>query len=126
GLRQVIDQLDIPRVQVFVQAIIVEVNVARARDIGVSGFAPGFGHGSTLGVGSLNFGQLQTALGNPLGLTGLGIGLASGSNCSIPSNVASSLVNAVTSGTSGNNSTTSGGGTISAPCDIALMTALQS
>ena len=27
--------------------------------------------------------QLQTALGNPLGLTGLGLGLASGSNCTI-------------------------------------------
>src|SRR5438132_896509 len=48
-LRQVIDQLDIPRVQVFVQAIIVEVSVSRARDIGVTGFAPGFGHGTTLG-----------------------------------------------------------------------------
>jgi general secretion pathway protein D len=122
-LRQVIDQLDIPRVQVFVQAIIVEVNVARARDIGVTGFAPGFGHGDTLGVGTLNFGQLQTALGNPLGLTGLGIGLASGSNCSIPGSVASSLVNTITN--TGNNSNNNSG-SVSAPCDIALMTALQS
>jgi general secretion pathway protein D len=126
-LRQVIDQLDIPRVQVFVQAIIVEVSVSRARDIGVTGFAPGFGHGSTLGVGTLNFGQLQNALGNPLGLTGLGIGLASGSNCSIPSNVATSLANTVGNTINGgNNNNNNTGGTVTAPCDIALMTALQS
>src|SRR5712691_10206253 len=115
-LRKVIDQLDIPRVQVFVQAIIVEVNVARSRDIGVTGFAPGFGHGSTLGVGSLNFGALQNALGNPLGLTGLGIGLASGSKCKIPSSVASAVGGAA----AGSNS----GGTEVA-CDVALMLALQ-
>jgi general secretion pathway protein D len=117
-LHRVIDQLDIPRVQVFVQAIIVEVSVQRAKDIGVN-FLASTGFGSTLGIASLNLGNLQTALGNPLGLTGLGIGLASGSSCSIPSTVASSVVSSVT----GSSTTT---GSITAPCDIALMTALES
>ncbi len=114
-LQTVIDQLDIPRVQVFVQAIIVEVSVQRTKDIGVN-FQTATGiSNSVFGLGQLNFGNLQNAIGNPLGLTGLGLGLASGSQCNIPISA--------TSATTGTTSTT---GTISAPCDIALMTALQS
>jgi general secretion pathway protein D len=116
-LRRVIDSLDIPRVQVFVQAIIVEVSVMRTKDIGVNFLTSGTLGGNVLGVGSLNFGNLQTALGNPLGLTGLGIGLASGNNCTIPT------TSGTTSTTTTTTTTTS---TISVPCDIALMTALQS
>ena len=83
-LQTVIDQLDIPRVQVFVQAIIVEVSVQRTKDIGVN-FQTATGiSNSVLGLGQLNFGNLQNAIGNPLGLTGLGLGLASGSSCQIP------------------------------------------
>ena len=108
-LQTVIDQLDIPRVQVLVQAIIVEVSVQRTKDIGVSfQSATGLSKG-ILGLGQLNFGTLQNAIGNPLGLTGLGLGLASGKNCSIP-----------VSGSTGVPAT------VTAPCDIALMTALQS
>ena len=70
------------------QAIIVEVSVQHSRDIGVAAFAPQFGNGNMLGVGTLNFGALQNALGNPLGFTGLGIGLASGSNCTLPGTLA--------------------------------------
>jgi general secretion pathway protein D len=113
-LHRVIDQLDIPRVQVFVQAIIVEVIVNRTKDIGVNFLTSGGLGGNVLGVGSLNFGNLQTALGNPLGLTGLGIGLASGNNCTVPTS---------TSSTSSGGTTTAG--TLSVPCDIALMTSLQ-
>jgi general secretion pathway protein D len=101
-------------VQVFVQAIIVEVDVNRTKDIGVNGFASGTINGNVLGVGSLNFGQLQTALGNPLGLSGLGIGLASGNNCSIPA-----------TGSTSSTTTTTTSSTISVPCEIALLTALQ-
>jgi general secretion pathway protein D len=111
-LENVIDQLDIPRVQVFVQAIIVEVSVQRTKEIGVNFQAATGISNSVLGLGQLNFGTLQNAIGNPLGLTGLGLGLASGSNCQIPVSGAS------TTGTSA-------AGTVSAPCDIALMTALQ-
>jgi general secretion pathway protein D len=115
-LRRVIEELDVPRIQVFVQAIIVEVSVERARDIGVNFQSATNISGSTIGVGQLNFGQLQTALANPLGLTGLGIGLASGSKCTI-----STAVTAV-------GSVANGGATspkVTVPCDIALMTALQ-
>jgi len=113
-LHRVIDQLDIPRVQVFVQAIIVEVSVERTKDIGVNFLSSGTLGGNVLGVGSLNFGNLQTALGNPLGLTGLGIGLASGNNCNIPTTAASTTTTTTTTTTA------------SVPCDVALMTALQS
>ena len=61
-LRRVIDELDVPRIQVFVQAIIVEVSAERARDIGVNFQSATNISGSTIGVGQLNFGQLQNAL----------------------------------------------------------------
>jgi general secretion pathway protein D len=115
-LRRVIDQLDIPRVQVFVQAIIVEVAVNHSRDIGVNFY--GATGNNTIGIASLNTGQLQNALGNPMGISGLGIGLASGATCTIPSTLANAAVSTVTG-------TTSSSGTITAPCDLALMTALQ-
>jgi general secretion pathway protein D len=132
-LKKVIAELDIPRVQVFLQAIIVEVSVGHSRDIGVGAFAPTFGNGSVLGVGTINYGALQNALGNPLGFTGLGIGLASGSNCSIPGTlinaavgVATTAATAATSNTlninTGNNTSSS---PITVPCEVALMTALQ-
>ena len=115
-LHRVIDELDVPRIQVFVQAIIVEVSAERARDIGVSFQSATNISGSTIGVGQLNFGQLQNALANPLGLTGLGIGLASGSQCTISTAVAAAT-------------TVASGGTTppprTVPCDVALMTALE-
>jgi general secretion pathway protein D len=64
-----------------------------------------------LGLGQLNFGTLQNAIGNPLGLTGLGLGLASGKQCNIPSQGTSTTGTATT--------------LVKAPCDVALMTALQ-
>ncbi|MGH7913038.1 MAG: type II secretion system secretin GspD, partial [Candidatus Binataceae bacterium] len=115
-LHRVIEQLDVPRIQVFVQAIIVEVSAERARDIGVNFQSATNLSGSTIGVGQLNFGQLQNALANPLGLTGLGIGLASGSKCTI-STAVSAAAGLATAGTTGS--------TVSVPCDVALMTALE-
>jgi general secretion pathway protein D len=114
-LQRVIDQLDVPRVQVFVQAIIVEVDVNRTKDIGVNFYTSNGLGGDLLGVGVLNTGNLQNYLGNPLGISGLGIGLASGSQCTIP-----------TSTTSSTTTTTSTTGTTTVPCDLALMTALES
>jgi general secretion pathway protein D len=111
-LQSVIDQIDVPRVQVFVQAIIVEVSVQRTKDIGVT-FQSATGLANNmLGLGQLNFGTLQNAIGNPLGLTGLGLGLASGKQCTIPSSQVSTATGATAT-------------TLTAPCDIALMTALQ-
>jgi general secretion pathway protein D len=111
-LQSVIDQIDVPRVQVFVQAIIVEVSVQRTKDIGVTFQAATGLANNMLGLGQLNFGTLQNAIGNPLGLTGLGLGLASGKQCTIPA----SQVTTATGATST---------TLTAPCDVALMTALQ-
>jgi general secretion pathway protein D len=118
-LKQIIDELDVPRTQIFVQAIIVEVSAERTKDIGVEFQASTNISGSTLGIGQLNFGNLQTALGNPLGLTGLGIGLASGSMCNIPATVAGAVAGATTTGTTTTSST------MQVPCDVALMTALE-
>ena len=117
-LHRVIEELDVPRIQVFVQAIIVEVSAERARDIGVSFQSATNISGSTIGVGQLNFGQLQNALANPLGLTGLGIGLASGSRCTV-----STAVTAATTVADAATGTTPS--TVSVPCDVALMTALE-
>ena len=117
-LHKVIEELDVPRIQVFVQAIIVEVSAERARDIGVNFQSATNLSGSTIGVGQLNFGQLQNALANPLGLTGLGIGLASGSQCTVSTalSAATGLASAATGGTAS---------TMTVPCDVALMTALE-
>src|SRR5262249_60515182 len=70
-LKQIIDELDVPRTQIFVQAVIVEISAERAKDIGGEFQGATNNSGSTLGFGSLKFGQLQTALGNPLRPTGL-------------------------------------------------------
>jgi general secretion pathway protein D len=117
-LRNIIAELDIPRIQVFVQAIIVEVSAERARDIGVNFSASSAISHSTLGIGSLNFGNLQNALGNPLGLTGLGLGLASGSLCSIPVAAAAAATTVTTATTAAT--------TMTVPCDVALITAMES
>ena len=113
-LKQIIDELDTPRVQIFVQAIIVEVSAERQRQLGVNFSASTSISGSTLGFGTVNFGQLQNTLGNPLGLTGLGLGLASKSLCSIPGAVASTVTGTATTSS-----------TVNVPCDIALITALE-
>jgi general secretion pathway protein D len=115
-LHTIIDQLDQPRVQVFVQAVIVEVTAERQKELGINFNASTNISGSTIGLGQLNFGQLQNALGNPLGLSGLGLGLASGAQCAIPV----ALAAATSAATAGTTSTT-----MNVPCDFALMTALE-
>jgi general secretion pathway protein D len=116
-LKQIIDDLDTPRVQIFVQAVIVEVSAERQRELGVNFYSTGIGGGQAFGLGGFNTGQLQTALGDPLGLTGLGLGLASNTLCKIPAAVAA----AASGGTSGGTTAT----TMKVPCDVALITALE-
>src|SRR5271156_1487901 len=98
-LKQIVDDLDTPRVQIFVQAVIVEVSAERQRQLGVNFNAATSLGSNTLGVGSLNFGQLESTLADPLGLTGLGLGLASKSMCSVPSALASAAASSVTTTT---------------------------
>src|ERR1700733_2891353 len=61
-LKQIIDDLDTPRVQIFVQAVIVEVSAERQRQLGVNFYTNGVGGGSAFGFGTLNFGQLESAI----------------------------------------------------------------
>jgi general secretion pathway protein D len=118
-LKQIIDDLDTPRVQIFVQAVVVEISAERQREIGVNFNAATSLGSNAVAIGSLDFGQLQNTLSNPLGLTGLGLGLASKDMCTIASAAASTAVSTVT-GTTGTTGTT-----VSVPCDIALMTAIE-
>lgn len=69
-MRLVIDQLDIRRAQVLVEAIIVELSERQARDLGVS-WLLGDTTGSAAPVGSLNLGG---------GLTGVAEGFDAGGN----------------------------------------------
>ncbi len=121
-LRQIIDDLDTPRVQIFVQAVIVEVSAERQRELGVNFYSQGIGGGQAFGFGSLNFGQLQNTLADPLGLTGLGLGLASSSTCPI-SAAALALAQGATGGTGTTTTTTTGN--INLPCDAVLLMALE-
>ena len=114
-LKQIIDELDTPRVQIFVQAVIVEVSAERQRQLGVN-FNAAVGGGSVFGFGTLDFGQLQNALSNPLGVTGLGLGLASNTTCKV-----SGAALAAATGTTGTTTT----GTVSLPCDAVLLMALE-
>ncbi len=122
-LRQIIDDLDTPRVQIFVQAVIVEVSAERQRQLGVNFYSAGIGGGQAFGFGSLNFGQLQNNLADPLGLTGLGLGLASSATCPI-SAAALALATAGSSTVTGTTTTTTTGN-INLPCDAVLLMALE-
>src|SRR5271156_5066477 len=119
-LKQIIDDLDTPRVQIFVQAVIVEVSAERQRQLGVSFSVNGVGGGSAFGFGTLNFGQLESAIADPLSVTGLGLGLASNTTCTI-----SAAALAAARGGPGTNSTTRSSGALKVPCDLALIMALE-
>jgi len=121
-LRQIIYELDIPRRQIFVQGVVAEVSANRERQLGIS-FQGGTQFGNTLGVANFNFGNLATSLSNPLGLTGLNFGLASGSMCTISTALAaaSSALSGFTGASTAGTVPTS----ISVPCDIALITAIE-
>jgi general secretion pathway protein D len=120
-LKQIIDDLDTPRVQIFVQAVIVEVSAERQRQLGVNFYSNGVGGGSVFGVGGINFGQLQSALSDPLSVTGLGLGLASNTTCTL-SAAALAAASAASGSTTTSTTTT---GNLKIPCDIALIMALE-
>jgi len=117
-LEKIISQLDVPRRQVYVQAVIVEVSAERMRELGISYQGSTTIGGNTLGFGQFDYGNLANALTNPLGVTGLTFGLASGSMCTI--NTALSAASTALTGTSTPTSTS-----VTVPCDIALITAIE-
>ena len=117
-LEKIISQLDVPRRQVYVQAVIVEVSAERMRELGISYQGSTNLGGNTLGVGHFDYGNLANALTNPLGATGLTFGLTSGTMCTV--NTALSAASSALTGTTGSTTTA-----VTVPCDIALITAIE-
>jgi general secretion pathway protein D len=118
-LEKIISQLDVPRRQVYVQAVIVEVSAERMRELGISYQGSTTIAGNTLGIGHFDYGNLANALTNPLGVTGLTFGLASGTMCTINTTL-SAASSAITGSTTTPTSTA-----VTVPCDIALITAIE-
>jgi general secretion pathway protein D len=69
-LASVIDQLDMARRQVFVEAIILEATVDKARALGIE-FSAAAQSGDTIGLGRVDLGALGPAERDPMSLSGL-------------------------------------------------------
>ena len=63
NLRAVIDKLDVRRAQIYIEALIAEVNVSRSEELGVQWFAGGGGDGSFQGGALSNISPTNTNLG---------------------------------------------------------------
>ena len=78
-LEEVIDKLDIPRRQVFVEAVIMEVTMERGLDLGFEFRSTNDPADDGIQViGGTNYGGIQNASTNPLGLSGFAIGAMDG------------------------------------------------
>jgi general secretion pathway protein D len=77
NLRSVIEQLDVRRAQVFIEAVIAEVTADRAAEFGIQWQAlEGLNRNNTQGFGGTNFGGTGTnILQNSVNPTGIGRGL---------------------------------------------------
>jgi general secretion pathway protein D len=83
-LARVIEQLDVRRKQVYVEAMILEVSMERARELGIE-LQGGFSiNGEGVGLGRTNLGSLNTALTNPGSLAGLLLAAASNKTIELP------------------------------------------
>lgn len=83
-LTRVIEQLDVRRKQVYVEAMILEVSMERARELGIE-LQGGFSiNGDGVGLGRTNLGNLNTALTDPGSLTGLLLAAASNKTIELP------------------------------------------
>ena len=78
-LKEVIAKLDIPRPQVFVEVMIAEISVERGLDIGFEFRSTNNpGEEGVQVIGGTNYGGIQQAAANPLGITGFAVGAADG------------------------------------------------
>lgn len=78
-LKEVIEKLDIPRRQVFVEALIIEISLAKTRELGFEFRTPlNLESSDTQAIGGTGFGGIQAAQQNPLGFSGLAIGAMDG------------------------------------------------
>jgi general secretion pathway protein D len=77
ALRAVVDKLDMPRKQVFIEAVIMDLSITRANSLGTNfhlGDTIDTGHGNALAYGGLN--PLKTiGLPDPTSLQGMALGL---------------------------------------------------
>ena len=83
-LKSVIDQLDVRRRQVYVEAMILEVSVDRIRELGIEtqgGFSIA---GQGVGLGRVNLGNLNQVLTDPGSLSGLLLAAASNQTIELP------------------------------------------
>jgi general secretion pathway protein D len=103
-LRRVIEEIDIPRRQVLVEAIILEVSLDKSRKMGFE-LQGGIPLTDGVGIGRLNLENLNNLSSNPASLQGLVLAAASNQTVSIPDGR---------------------GGRIEVPAQVALFTALQS
>jgi general secretion pathway protein D len=83
-LQKVIEQLDVRRRQVYVEAIILEVSVDRARELGIEWQAAFSINGQGVGLGRVNLKDLNTAITNPASLSGLLLAAASNQTVELP------------------------------------------
>ena len=83
-LRTVIEKLDVRRKQVYVEAIILEVNIERARELGVELQYAFSINGQGVGLGRTNLRNLNTALTDPASLSGLLLAAASNKTVELP------------------------------------------
>ena len=83
-LRGVIEKLDIRRLQVFVEGLIMDVSMDKVRELGVEWqltdveFDRSFRDATMKGFGGTSFGDINQARTNPFDLTGLILGAADG------------------------------------------------
>jgi general secretion pathway protein D len=83
-LKAVIDKLDIRRRQVYVEAIILEVSVERARQLGIELQYAFSINGEGVGLGRTNLQDLNNALKDPASLSGLLLAAASNKTIELP------------------------------------------
>jgi general secretion pathway protein D len=83
-LREVIEQLDIRRLQVFVEGLIMDVRMGKMRELGMEwqftsvDWDKSFRDAKMKPFGGTSFGDINTARTNPFDLTGLILGAADG------------------------------------------------
>ena len=80
ALVEVIKRLDIPRRQVYVEAAVIEISLEKTRDLGVEfrSTTDPTQNSSKLGFGGTGFGLIEQAATDPLGISGLAIGIVEG------------------------------------------------
>jgi len=83
-IKGVIEKLDIRRLQVFVEGLIMEVSMDKARELGMEWqfsdveYDKSFRDAKTKGFGGTSFGDINRARASPFDLTGLILGAADG------------------------------------------------